>query len=261
MKTLTIFKKYSMPWIPLCIGCLLTALLSNIVEPIQAAEKKAEKPDAAGAPVCDPETGVCNLPDQKSPGKAQSAGKKNTPESGYDKVVPLDFRLFDAYGRDVRSSDYHGVPVLISTGACWCGGCQGHAEDLRLLEEKYHVRGLQVIRSVTYDNDLPAWEFQKHYRLPYVQLLDPSRQFESRYNNDGWPFIMLADSEGKVVFRKNNADWAELTKLLESMLPEKSPVRTIESRWHFLHAGYAETLRRNRKTPPIRPLSIAGLRR
>ena len=50
------------------------------------------------------------------------------------------------------------------------------------LEEKYRARGLQLIRSVSYDNNLPAWEFQKHYRLPFVQLLDPIREFESHYN-------------------------------------------------------------------------------
>ena len=107
----------------------------------------------------------------------------------------------DAYGREVHASDYRGVPVLIATGACWCGGCQSDAEQLRLLEEKYRARGLQLIRTVSYDNNLPAWEFQKHYRLPYVQLLDPTREFDHRYNRDGWPFLMLADQEGKVVFR------------------------------------------------------------
>jgi len=157
-----------------------------------------------------------------------TGGKGGSQESDYDKAAPLEFTLFDSYGREVRASDYRGVPVLISTGACWCGGCQGDAEPLRLLEEKYHARGLQVIRSVTYDNELPAREFQKHYRLPYVQLLDPSRDFESRYNNDGWPFLMLVNSEGKVIFRKNMADWQELTKLIESVLPERSPLETVK---------------------------------
>ena len=97
--------------------------------------------------------------------------------------------------------------------------------NLRQVEEKYRARGLQVIRSVSYDNELPAWEFQKHYRLPYVQLLDPIREFERRYNNDGWPFIMLADSEGKVIFRKNMVELAGVDRLLEAMLPEQSPSR------------------------------------
>jgi peroxiredoxin len=168
---------------------------------------------------------------------AQSSAQRNTGatnanegmwSAAYSQVVPLEFALMDAYGREVRAGDYRGVPVLICTGACWCGGCQSEAEPLRLLAEKYRGRGLQVIRSVSYDGNLPAWEFQKHYRLPFVQLLDPTRQFESRYNRNGWPFVMLADSEGRVVFRQNRTDWQALTRLIESLLPGRSPVETVE---------------------------------
>jgi len=31
----------------------------------------------------------------------------------------LQFTLYDAFGRQVRSSDYHGRPLLIEFGACW----------------------------------------------------------------------------------------------------------------------------------------------
>ncbi len=214
------------------------------------ASKQADNSDSPDSTVCDPETGVCKLPDLKSPAKAASAGKKNASESDYDKVLPLEFKLFDAYGREVHSADYRGAPVLISTGACWCGGCQGHADDLRLLEEKYRKRGLQVIRSVTYDNELPAWEFQKHYRLPYVQLLDPSREFEIRYNSDGWPFIMLVDAEGNVVFRTNMGNLQDLTGRIESILPQQSPVETVRREG----VSYMpETLKRSGETEKLRP--------
>lgn len=164
------------------------------------------------------------------PSKAPAAktGVQNGRNASRDQTMSLEFTLADAYGREIHADDYRGVPVLISTGACWCGGCQGDAEQLQLLEQKYRSRGLQFIRSVSYDNSLPAWEFQKHYRLPYVQVLDPLRTFERRYNRNGWPFIMLADQEGNVVFRKNQLDWQELTKLIESLLPDHSPVETVQ---------------------------------
>jgi len=31
----------------------------------------------------------------------------------------IDFKLYDIYGREVRSSDYLGVPVFFEFGACW----------------------------------------------------------------------------------------------------------------------------------------------
>jgi len=140
----------------------------------------------------------------------------------------LQFRLFDAFGREVRASDYRGSPLLIVAGACWCGGCQQDAEVLRGVEQKYRARGLEVIRSTSLDNELPAWEFQKHYRLPVVQLIDPVREFERRYNPDGWTFLMLADGEGRVVYRANcPIDWPGVEARLDSLLAKRRETKTI----------------------------------
>jgi peroxiredoxin len=140
---------------------------------------------------------------------------------------PLRFELFDAFGRKVVSDDYLGAPVLIMAGACWCGGCQQDAEQLRLVAEEYGPRGLRVIRSVSGDNELTAVEFQRHYRLPFVQLLDPNREFEMRYNRDGWTFLMVADKEGKVVYRANSADWASVRTVLDDVVAEGKPPRNV----------------------------------
>jgi hypothetical protein len=80
------------------------------------------------------------------------------------------------------------------------------------------------------DNELSALEFQKHYRLPIVHLLDPSRTFGKRYNRDGWPFLMLADQQGRIVYKKNGLVEREekvIRKLLDGMLagqPDVEPV-------------------------------------
>ena len=31
----------------------------------------------------------------------------------------IDFKLYDVYGREVRSDDYKSVPVFFEFGACW----------------------------------------------------------------------------------------------------------------------------------------------
>lgn len=141
----------------------------------------------------------------------------------------LRFELSDAFGRKVHSDDYLGAPVLILAGGCWCGGCQADAERVRAIEEKYRARGLRVIRSTSLDNELPAWEFQKHYRLPFVQMLDPIREFEKRYNDDGWTFLMLADGEGRTVYRGNsgNLDYSHVEGLLDTLLARRSAVETV----------------------------------
>jgi len=133
----------------------------------------------------------------------------------------LDFCLPDIYGRIVDSQDYVNVPVLIMSGSCWCGGCQQDAEPLRKIAVEYADKGLATIRTVAGDNELAALDFQKHYRLPFVQLLDTNRSFENRYNSDGWTFLMLADRNGKIVYKINSPhekDWSEIRGILNKML-------------------------------------------
>jgi len=142
----------------------------------------------------------------------------------------LDFSLFDMYGRIVDSQDYVNIPVLIMSGSCWCGGCQQDAEPLREIAAEYADKGLAAIRTVAGDNELAALDFQKHYRLPFVQLLDTNRSFEKRYNKDGWTFLMLADCNGKIVYKINSPhekDWFELRGILNKILSIPISNKTI----------------------------------
>ena len=88
------------------------------------------------------------------------------------------------------------------------------------LTEEYKPFGLQVIRVISGENELSALEFMKHYRLRNVCLLDVNRMLESRYNSDGWPFLLLADREGKIVFKANNLIDREMAKI-KPLIEEK----------------------------------------
>ena len=136
----------------------------------------------------------------------------------------------------VDSQDYVNVPVLVMSGSCWCGGCQQDAEPLRKIAEQYAPRGLQTIRTVAGDNELAALDFQRHYRLGFVQLLDTNRSFEKRYNSNGWTFLMLADRAGKIVYRVNSPhekDWRQLRSILDNIFREPIANKTI------IHEGIA----------------------
>jgi hypothetical protein len=79
------------------------------------------------------------------------------------------------------------------------------------------------------DNELASLEFQKHYGLPIVHLLDPDRKFERRFNRDGWPFLMLADKKGRVVYKKNGGldrEMPKIDELLKGMIEAPAVVRT-----------------------------------
>jgi hypothetical protein len=72
------------------------------------------------------------------------------------------------------------------------------------LAKDYRKSGLQVIRVISGDNELAALDFQKHYEMPVVYLMDSDRAFERKHNRDGWPFLMLVDPNGQVVYKCNN---------------------------------------------------------
>lgn len=185
--------------------------------------------DAPAPPACDPSTGVCRLPIPQGPGSFTTALNRRRHGAENTEVLPLEFTLADAYGREVRAADYRGTAVLMLAGACWCGGCMDDTAILRRVEQKYRARGLQTVRCTVWDNELPAWEYQKHFRLPSVPLQDPIRQFEKHYNRDGWTFLILADPAGRVVYRANDPiDWFGVEARLDAMLPLRSPVTPVE---------------------------------
>jgi hypothetical protein len=87
---------------------------------------------------------------------------------------------------------------------------------------------LQVIRVISGDNELAALDFQKHYRMPIVYLMDSDRAFERKHNRDGWPFLMLADPNGQIVYKCNNLvdRDKELMKRLQKFEKESFSVKT-----------------------------------
>ena len=156
----------------------------------------------------------------KGGGEISSEASDETDVAEEDRIKsePLKFSLVDVFGRQVTSDDYAGVPVAVMAGACWCGGCQQDARPFVELAAEYAPRGVQFIRSVSCDDELAALEFQKHYRMPMVQLMDTNRTFEKQYNRDGWTFLMLVDRDGKVVYRANSPDLSKLGPQLDALI-------------------------------------------
>jgi hypothetical protein len=106
------------------------------------------------------------------------------------------------------------------------------------------------------DHERTALDFQKHYRLNMVHLMDTTRSFEAAHNRDGWPFLMLVDPNGNVVHKANNLVERE-TKILESLArmkasPGAAAIRVVDGIRYS-----AETLRRGGESekPQVREYS------
>jgi thiol-disulfide isomerase/thioredoxin len=208
--------KGRVPMKHICLSFLIVMLpcvMSNAQN--SKAEVKGRQP-ANHQPSCMPEG--CEVGDTD----AVTASTKASPNE------VLAFQLFDVYGRQVDAADYAGVPVLIFFGSCWCGGCMEDTKPFCQLAEEYAGKGLVCIRTVAGDNELAALDFQNHFRLPMVHLMDPDRAFEKRYNRDGWTFLMLCDRHGRVVHTVHHfpdpgdENWKKLRAAIDGVL--SSPV-------------------------------------
>ena len=72
---------------------------------------------------------------------------------------------------------------------------------------------------------LYCWASQKHYKGKFPHLIDPVRGFEKKFNRNGWPFYLIADGEGTVVFHKTTlirGDRREILSILDAVAPEKA---------------------------------------
>ena len=85
-----------------------------------------------------------------------------------------------------------------------------------------------MIRVISGDNELAALDFQKHYRMPIVHLMDSDVAFEMKYGRASWPFLMLVDKEGNIIYRCNNLIDREgkLLRQLKKLKSESLPAVT-----------------------------------
>jgi thiol-disulfide isomerase/thioredoxin len=68
-----------------------------------------------------------------------------------------DFSYMDVRGRPVRLSSLKGRAVIVYFWASRCGSCRAHADELRVLYERYDRSQLEIL-GVSYDHDRQAME-------------------------------------------------------------------------------------------------------
>lgn len=87
-------------------------------------------------------------------------------------------------------------------------------------------------------------DFQKHYRLPMVHLMDTDLSLQLKHSRGGWPFLMVVAPNGVVLHKANNLvdREAKILELLQTLkaTPETAPLQTLDGTDYS-----AETLRRS----------------
>ncbi|MFJ5307588.1 TlpA family protein disulfide reductase [Streptomyces sp. NPDC088350] len=129
-------------------------------------------------------------------------------------------------GDRIRLSDYRGKVVLINAWASWCGPCRAEAPELRLIQETWSGRGLQILGLDNDSSRAAGLAFQKSHRLAYPSLHDPSGKQALRLprglvNTQVMPYTIVIDTEGRAAATRMGAVTRnQLAKVVEPLLPK-----------------------------------------
>jgi peroxiredoxin len=126
--------------------------------------------------------------------------------SGSRRPAPA-FRLMNASGKPVRSSDYRGNVVLLDFWATECGGCKAEIPGFIDLQREYGNKGLTSIgvsMDILYENLKSADEgwsrvkpFIKDHAVNYAILMGDDAVSKA-YDIQAMPATYLLDKKGRI---------------------------------------------------------------
>jgi thiol-disulfide isomerase/thioredoxin len=134
-------------------------------------------------------------------------GEKNRPENA---VKAPNFTLATLDGDWVTLDDFKGKVVLLNFWATWCGPCLMEIPDLKILQEKYNEKGLEVL-AITLTSGSPKQisKFSEKWGMNYYVLTDiegnETEMVTSYYGQatgvpiSGVPTSFIIDREGYIV--------------------------------------------------------------
>src|SRR5205085_1882877 len=103
------------------------------------------------------------------------------------------YRATSLSGDSVSLAGERGKIVLLNIWATWCHPCREEIPVLRVLNEKYKGRGLELVGiSVDADGaDDNIKEFVKEFQMTYPIWRDPSERISARFLIVGVPATFL----------------------------------------------------------------------
>jgi thiol-disulfide isomerase/thioredoxin len=149
----------------------------------------------------------------------------------------VDFQLDDVDGRPVSFATTNSQLVLIDFWATWCRPCVKAIPRLANLQKRYGSQGLQVLGIACESGDLAGRRarvarIRSQLHVPYPLLIDEGDDNLLVRDNFGvvsYPTLVLLDKSGKVIWRSETAEAADLNQL-ENLL--KNHLNSTASRYN-----------------------------
>lgn len=122
-----------------------------------------------------------------------------------NKIMSIDFNLYDQYGKEHKLSEYRGKTVFLNFWATWCPPCRGEMPHIEDLYKEYNKNQDEVvILGVASPNlgnegseeDIKAFLNQNKYNFPVVMDKDGALAYQ--YGISAFPTTFIIDKDGYV---------------------------------------------------------------
>lgn len=106
-------------------------------------------------------------------------------------------------GKEVRTADFKGNPVLINAWASWCPFCKDELRDFLVLENELRKKGVVVFAINRGETPEAARAYADQLGSTTIQfLLDPEDSFYKSIGGFSMPETVFVDKAGNIVFHK-----------------------------------------------------------
>ena len=132
---------------------------------------------------------------------SQSINKENKNE----KIMSIDFTLYDQNGKEHKLSDYKGKTVFLNFWAIWCPPCKAEMPYIEQLYKEYNKNNKDVVilgvASPNLDRegskeDIIEFLQQEKYTFPVV--MDNNGELAYQYGISAYPTTFIIDKEGYI---------------------------------------------------------------
>lgn len=143
-----------------------------------------------------------HLNDSKnSDSNSQSIDRENKDE----KIMSMDFTLYDQNGKEHKLSDYKGKTVFLNFWATWCPPCKAEMPYIEQLYKEYNKNNKDVVilgvaspnldREGSKENIIKFLQ-QEKYTFPVV--MDNNGELAYKYGISAYPTTFIIDKEGYI---------------------------------------------------------------
>ncbi|MFT6989680.1 MAG: thiol-disulfide isomerase/thioredoxin [Paraglaciecola sp.] len=110
------------------------------------------------------------------------------------------WQLYNEAGQLVKSSDFHGKPLVIHFWATWCPYCKKLQPGLETLYQKYQADGLQMIAiSLREDEGATPQKELDSRGMTFKTLINGDEVAMNLFSVSGTPTTVFIDKAGHVI--------------------------------------------------------------